>query len=122
MTDGTKPGRVIRFKRLWEYSQPEPMYAALEDERVDAVVYDAPALKYYASHAGQGRVKLVGGLFQRQSYRFAFPKDSPDREAVDIALLELMEDGRDDELRSRWFGAGEVEGEASARSPGETPG
>ncbi|MEZ4671020.1 MAG: transporter substrate-binding domain-containing protein [Anaerolineae bacterium] len=82
----------------------EDAYQLLLDERIDAVVYDAPVLQYYANTTGKGRVSVVGSLFDRQDYGIAFPTNSPNRELVDRALLAIFEDGFYDELYTKWFG------------------
>lgn len=87
-----------------EYELPEQMYEALLQDRVDAIVYDAPVLQYYSAHEGQGQTKVTGPIFQRQSYGFTFPKGSPYIEEIDIALLEVMEDGTYKALTQEWFG------------------
>jgi polar amino acid transport system substrate-binding protein len=82
----------------------EEAYVALEDNQADAIVYDAPVLRYYASGEGQGQVQLVGGLFERQDYGIALTQDSPYREQIDRALLALVEEDVYGELYARWFG------------------
>ena len=49
--------------------QPEEMFKALLDKKVDAVVFSAPVLLYYAAHAGKGRVKVVGPEFNTRAHR-----------------------------------------------------
>jgi ABC-type amino acid transport substrate-binding protein len=44
-----------------EFEDMEDAYKALLDKQIDAVVFDAPVLLYYAAHAGKGRVQVVGG-------------------------------------------------------------
>lgn len=74
---------------------------------VDAVVYDAPVLRHYASHEGSGNVAVVGPVFWQQKYGIALPTDSPYREAVNRALLRLTETGDYQLLYKKWFGAEE---------------
>lgn len=83
----------------------EEAYQLLREDRVDAVVYDAPVLQYYANTEGKGRVSVVGSLFERQEYGIALPTGSPQREQVDRALLAIFEDGFYDELYQKWFGS-----------------
>ncbi len=71
----------------------------------DAVFFDSPPLMYYAQNQGQGKVKVVGPLYQGQPYGIAFPQGSELREKVNIALLKMMEDGRYAELYRKWFGS-----------------
>jgi polar amino acid transport system substrate-binding protein len=76
---------------------------ALRDRRVDAVVFDAPVLLYYAAHDGKGQVQVVGPLFRKEDYGIAFPAGSPLRKQVDGALLALREEGVYQQLYDKWF-------------------
>ncbi len=73
-------------------------------EQADAVVYDAPVLKHHASHEGKGEVKVVGQVFWKQNYGIALQEGSPHREAVNRALLRLMETGEYQAIYEKWFG------------------
>jgi len=82
-------------------------YAALTKKEVKAVVYDAPILLYHANKASGGQQKVVGRLFERQSYGIALQRDSKYRKPINEALLRLRENGYLDELNTKWFGATE---------------
>ena len=79
-------------------------YELLHEGRVDAVVYDSPALLYYAETIGYGEVQVVGNVFNREKYGIALPVNSPYREIVNITILAMLEDGTYDALYARWFG------------------
>jgi len=87
-----------------EFSTLEQVYKALLDKKVDAVVFNAPALLYYAAHAGKGRVKIVGPEFNTAPIAITFQLDSPWRRKVDRALLGLRENGTYRQLYDKWFG------------------
>ena len=87
-----------------QYDTKEEAYLALNDREVDAVVYDAPALQYYASHQGRNKVKVVGSPFELQNYGIALPINSPYRKSINSALLTLMEDGTYKQIEEKWFG------------------
>ena len=76
---------------------------ALGQSKIDAVVYDAPVLLYYAAHDGKGKVQVVGTLFHRENYGILFPPGSPLRKPINEALLELRESGGYDALFKKWF-------------------
>ena len=76
----------------------------LLDGEADAVVYDSPVLRYFAQTSGEGRVDVVGPLYEPQGYGIALPHDSPQAEVLDRALLQLDADGTTQELEDRWFG------------------
>lgn len=87
-----------------EFGKVEDTYQPLQQGDLDAVVYDAPVLLYYASHEGKGKVQVVGPIFRKESYGILFPSDSPKRKPVNEALLKLKEDGIYDRLYAKWFG------------------
>ena len=71
---------------------------------VDAVFFDSPPLMYFSQNQGKGRVKVVGPLYQGQSYGIAFPQNSELREKVTITILKFKENGTYDNLYKKWFG------------------
>jgi polar amino acid transport system substrate-binding protein len=88
-----------------EYAKVEDAYQALQQNQVDAVVYDAPVLLYYASHEGNGKSQVVGAIFRKENYGIAFPSNDALRKPVNEALLRLKENGVYDQLYKKWFGA-----------------
>jgi polar amino acid transport system substrate-binding protein len=88
-----------------EFNQIEEAYKALADKKVNAVVYDAPILLYYASHEGKGKVDVVGPVFRKENYGIIFPRGSPYLKRVNAALLTLKENGSYEALYQKWFGS-----------------
>ncbi len=61
---------------------------------LDAMVYDAPIMRYLAQHDLGGAVAVLPNVFEHQDYGFAIPDGSPLREELNRALLkELASDG-----------------------------
>jgi len=87
-----------------EFVSIDAVYDALLDKQVDAVVFDAPAILYYATHDGKGLAKAVGGVFHKEDYGIVFPTDSPLRKQVNEALLALRENGTYQRIYDEWFG------------------
>jgi polar amino acid transport system substrate-binding protein len=87
------------------FANVDEAFAAMAHGDLDAIVYDAPVLLYYASHEGRGRTEIVGVPFRRESYGIVFPTDSRYRKLVNTALLNLKEDGTYDRIYGKWFGA-----------------
>ncbi len=87
------------------YPGLEEMLTSFEKEELDAVVFDAPILSYYAAHEGRKIASVTGGIFLRETYGIAFPTGSPLVEEVNQALLSLREDGTYSEIYRKWFGA-----------------
>ncbi len=82
----------------------EHAYAALLRGELDAVVYDAPSLNFYAQNEGQGRTVVVGQQFRSQDLALAVRTGNALREDLNRALLKMAESGEIDRLRSKWFG------------------
>ena len=89
---------------LYTYGNIEEAYQALFSETVDAVVYDAPVLLYYANGEGKEKVSVVGKKFAPQDYAIAVSPGSKWREKINRALLVLEESGDAARIRSKWFG------------------
>jgi len=80
------------------------MLASFEAGDIDAIVFDAPILSYYASHQGDQWADMAGSVFLRENYGIIFPADSPLVEDVNRALLTLRENGTYDAIYTKWFG------------------
>lgn len=87
--------------------------AALADNKVKAVIYDAPMLLYYAKNNPDKKLGVVGELFEKQSYGIGVPQGSPYRKEITRAILALREQGFFDELENKYFGTGMAAGSTS---------
>jgi polar amino acid transport system substrate-binding protein len=94
----------VHNAQVAEFQRPDQMFEALLDKRVEAVVFSAPVLLYYAAHGGRGLVRLVGSEFNVAPVAFCLQEDSPLRQKVNVALLTLWENGTYQQLYNRWFG------------------
>jgi glutamine transport system substrate-binding protein len=86
------------------YPNNDAMFLELLSGGADAVIFDMPVVKDFAQKAGKGQVKVVGPLYQGQSYGIAFPKGSDLKPKVDAALKKLRENGTYEKLYIKWFG------------------
>lgn len=78
---------------------------ALANDKVKAVIYDAPMLQYYAKNNSDKALGVVGELFEKQSYGIGVPQGSPYRKQITRAILSLREQGIFEELENKYFGA-----------------
>jgi polar amino acid transport system substrate-binding protein len=76
-------GRHINYR---DYPDALSALRALEAGRVDAVVYDAPILRYLAKEDFPGAMTVLPHTFVRQDYAIAVPQGSPLRETLDRVL------------------------------------
>lgn len=79
------------------------MFRALETHKVEAVVFDAPVLSYYAAHFGSEQVRLVGRVFKPEQLGIALQVDSPYRDQINRVLLKLFEEGVVQKIYDDWF-------------------
>lgn len=107
VTRGSTAATVVRKYQgnAVEVGQITEAYALLERREVDAVVFDSPVLLYYAANDGKGKVSLVGATFRKEDYGIVFPKGSPLRNQVNVALLKMREDGAYQRIYDKWFAA-----------------
>jgi polar amino acid transport system substrate-binding protein len=70
---------------------------------VQAVVFDAPTLQYWAAKQGNGLVEVVGPLFRPQKYGIAVALGSPLRKQINQVLLNMYADGTYEKIYASWF-------------------
>src|SRR5205814_9229044 len=90
--------------KVASYPDVASAIAALNSGELKAVVYDAPVLRYYLSKKIGTRLRLVGPIFEKQSYGIVLQQESPLRLLINRALLALNERGFMDDLQMQWFG------------------
>ncbi|HUB46370.1 MAG TPA: transporter substrate-binding domain-containing protein [Acetobacteraceae bacterium] len=87
------------------FPNTDDMFSALLNNQVDAVLFSAPTLHYFAARGWSGKVKLVGPEFRKLDIGFATPINSPHRREINAALLSLRDDGSYDRIYAKWFGS-----------------
>ena len=71
---------------------------------VQAIVFEAPTLEYWAAREGGGLVQVVGPLFRPEKYAIAVANGSALRKKINGALLAMYADGTYAQIRAKWFG------------------
>jgi len=86
------------------YADERTALNALIKSQTDAVVFDAPTLRYLANDEFEGAVTVLPVRFDRQDYAIALPQGSPLREPINRSLTRLvLQDEWDDTVR-RYLG------------------
>ncbi|TVR48434.1 MAG: ABC transporter substrate-binding protein [Puniceicoccaceae bacterium] len=75
---------------------------AVAEEEVDAMLYDAPILQFLTRD--MKGVAVLPRLAQRQDYGIALPLGSPDRQRINVVMLELIQSDWWYDLRGRYLG------------------
>jgi glutamine transport system substrate-binding protein len=96
---------TLGAKKVVKFPNIDQAYLEVATGGADAAMHDTPNVLYYIKTAGQGRVKAVGPDVKAAQYGIAFPQGSELREKVNIALLQMMEDGTYAALYKKWFDA-----------------
>ncbi|MFO7801178.1 MAG: glutamine ABC transporter substrate-binding protein GlnH [Desulfovermiculus sp.] len=86
------------------FPNTDAMFMELISGGADAVVFDSPVIANYMRKVGEGQAKVVGPLYQGQSYGIGFPKGSDLVSRVNEALQTLRDNGTYAKLYKKWFG------------------
>ncbi len=70
-----------------EIESPLDGLEKIDDGELDAVVYDAPILRYLVNDRFKGRLRVLPGTFKRQDYGFALKEGSNLREPINRSML-----------------------------------
>ena len=90
--------------RYTGYDTARAALDALVRGEQDAVVYDAPLLRYLANRELKGQVTVLPRVFARQTYAIALPQESPWRERINQAVLRETASDEWAELIERYLG------------------
>lgn len=94
--------RHIRFR---SFETVELALQCLTEARCEAVVYDAPILRHLVLQAEEGDVFVLPVTFERQSYAFALPSNSPLREPINQSLLQRTSSSAWEDTLQRYLGS-----------------
>ncbi|WP_197440659.1 transporter substrate-binding domain-containing protein [Polystyrenella longa] len=96
----------LRSRHIMSTKHPDvdSALASLATHKCDAVVYDAPILKYQAYQNYSGEVFVLPVTFERQSYAFALPSESPLREVINQVLLRQTSNPSWEDILAGYFG------------------
>jgi polar amino acid transport system substrate-binding protein len=89
-----------------EFTSGEQGYNMLAQGQVQAIVFEAPTLQWWAAQRGKGVIQVVGPVFRPLKYGIAMPQGSPLRKQINEALLTLYQDGAYEDIHNKWFSEG----------------
>lgn len=96
---------TLGAKKIVKFPNIDQAYLEVVTGGADAAMHDTPNVLYYIKEAGNGKVKAVGPDVKAAQYGIAFPQGSDLRDKVNVALLQMMEDGAYAKLYRKWFNA-----------------
>ena len=92
-----------QIREIIPYRTIGKAFLALEDEKVEGVIYDLSAAHGKIVESN-GEIWFVEPISTGEQYGIAFPKDSPLVDPVNQALAEIKDDGTYDKLYEKWIG------------------
>ncbi|HEU0029834.1 MAG TPA: transporter substrate-binding domain-containing protein [Kofleriaceae bacterium] len=97
--------KYLTARRIRYQGFPDPAAAvdALATGKVDAVVYEAPILAYHV-HQHDAGIVVLDGTFDNHGYAFALAQGSPHREAINIAMLQIVASDEWQAILARYLG------------------
>ena len=108
-TVATVPGTVAasylasQHLPMVEVTNVDAAIDALMHGKVQAIVFDAPTLRYWAATSGEGALQVVGPVFRPEKYGIVVALGSPLRKRINEALLGVYQDGTYEDIHDRWF-------------------
>lgn len=103
---GSSSEEYLQNRRLayLPYSTLKAGLQALAHRDIEALVYDAPLLRYLAMTAFKGTVEVLPATFERQDYGIALPASSDLRESINRVLLETIHRNAWEDVLYRYLG------------------
>ena len=86
------------------YDSVDAGFEAVANEKIDAFVHDQPLLQYVANQSDENYLVLPD-RFDPQSYAIAVAQDSSLREAINVALLEILASDDWTAIKKRYLGS-----------------
>ena len=86
------------------YGSSQEGLAALKEGTIQALVYDAPILRYYIHQNYIGTLEVLPYRLQRQEYGIALQAKSPLREQINVVLLQKIREKAWQDRLSQYLG------------------
>ena len=86
------------------YKSPQEGLAALEEGKIQALVYDAPILRYFIHQNYISSLEVLPYRLLRQEYGIALQPNSPLRERVNVVLLQKIREKAWQDKLSQYLG------------------
>ena len=86
------------------YDSPLPGLIDVAKGKIDAMVYDAPIMRYWVNSRLKGSVSVLPIIFEKQYYAIALPQHSALRKPINQALLSELTTDKIQETIARYLG------------------
>jgi polar amino acid transport system substrate-binding protein len=107
---GTTSSKYLMENKIdfLEFADLKSAVESVDKKETVAVIYDKPALEFFASQSNENKYSVVGGAFTTEDYGIVLPTGSPFRKKINESLLKLYQNGKYEEMRIKWFGKNTV--------------
>ena len=106
VSDSTSAQYLVEHRYSHQaFSDLDAALQTVVDGNADAVVYDAPILRYRVQQDFAGRLRVLPGSFERQSYGIALAAGSGYRESINRILLQRLRKPSWEDTLYRYLGS-----------------
>jgi len=97
--------RYLRERRFYPiyYENIQQAIEAVKNKKADAFVYDKCILNYIINKNNLKNVELTESIFQSQNYSFELTENSPLREKINRALLEIIQSPEWEDIKHKYL-------------------
>lgn len=88
-----------------EYNHPLEGLSNVSSKRIDAMVYDAPMLRYWINHNNMDELCVLPCTFEKQNYAIALRQGSAWRKRINQSLLRILHSEQWEETLRRYLGS-----------------
>ena len=101
----TYAGMIPKLKEVRGYPDINQAYEDLADKKVDCVIFDERNAHDYIQTKGQGKIKIVGEVLNKESYAIAAKKRNKHIGNINSAIEQVSKNGTYETLYMKWFGS-----------------
>jgi glutamine transport system substrate-binding protein len=94
----------IKGIKIRSYPNISDAYNELKNNNVDAVIFDERNAHDFLQNTVQGKVKMVGEAFNKESYAVVAKKKNKQIGKINQAIETVTKDGTYEALYTKWFG------------------
>ncbi|MCP1307914.1 substrate-binding periplasmic protein [Paenibacillus tyrfis] len=98
-------GGIQGTQEVRGYPDISDAYTDLKNKKLDAVIFDERNVHHFLQNDGEGKVKMVGEVLNKESYAIVAKKKNKHLGRINGAIEALGKDGTYEALYVKWFGS-----------------
>ncbi len=104
-TDSVNVAKNLGVSKVLTYPTIKEAYAAQENGKATAVIYDLPGLKHYEQNEGKGKILILPQILKPHHYAYAYHENNNKlKEQINCALEKVRGSGELQRIHEKWFG------------------